>query len=213
MDLDFASMDAPMTLIAGLIAALALAQTPAAAPIPDEAKLMPIIAERDTALFSTMFDRCDPAALADLVTDDLEFYHDRGGLTATRTVFVADYAKGCEARKAPDAWRSRRELVPGSMRVFAIPGVGAVEEASHLFYERQGDGPKGWSVAPASRCSGGWRTAIGGWPAPSVSTMRPHPRLRTEDAKRPRRFRQGLIVRLLKLDRLSEQPGIFRPRR
>jgi len=162
MGLEWASTDAPMTLIAGLIAALALAQTPAAAPIiPDEATLMPIIAERDAALFSTMFDRCDPAALADLVTDDLEFYHDRGGLTATRTVFVADYAKGCEARKAPDAWRSRRELVPGSMRVFAIPGVGAVEEASHLFYERQGDGPE--SLVGRARFSLLWRLEDGHW--------------------------------------------------
>lgn len=155
-----------MPLIAGLIAALALAQTPAQTPppgvvIPDEATLIPIIAERDAALFTTMFDRCDPAALADLVTDDLEFYHDRGGLTATRAVFVADYAKGCEARKAPDAWRSRRELVPGTMRVYAIPGVGAVEEASHLFYERQGDGPE--TLVGRARFSMLWRLEGGQW--------------------------------------------------
>ncbi len=151
-----------MPLIAGLIAALAVAQTPAsAAAIPDEAALASIIAERDAALFATMFDRCDPAALADLVTDDLEFYHDRGGLTATRTAFVADYAKGCEAKKAPDAWRSRRELVPGTMKIYAIPGVGAVEEASHLFYERQGDGPE--TLVGRARFSMLWRLEDGHW--------------------------------------------------
>lgn len=151
-----------MPLIAGLVAALAAAQTPApAVVIPDGAALTPIIAERDAALFSTMFDRCDPAALADLVADDLEFYHDRGGLTATRTAFVADYAKGCEARKAPDAWRSRRELVPGTMRVYPIPGVGAVEEASHLFYERQGDGPE--TLVGRARLSMLWRLEDGHW--------------------------------------------------
>ena len=151
-----------MPLIAGLIAALAVAQTPApAATIPEEAALAPIIAERDAVLFATMFDRCDPAALADLVTDDLEFYHDRGGLTATRTTFVADYAKGCEARKAPNAWRSRRELVPGTMQVYAIPGVGAVEEASHLFYERQGDGPE--KLVGRARFSMLWRLEDGHW--------------------------------------------------
>lgn len=151
-----------MPLIAGLIAALAVAQSPApAAAIPDEAVLAPIIAERDAALFATMFDRCDPAALADLVSEDLEFYHDRGGLTATRTAFVEDYAKGCEARKAPDARRSRRELVPGTMKIYAIPGVGAVEEASHLFYERQGDGPE--TLVGRARFSMLWRLEDGHW--------------------------------------------------
>ncbi|PQZ75060.1 MULTISPECIES: nuclear transport factor 2 family protein [unclassified Brevundimonas] len=151
-----------MPLISGLIAALAVAQSPApAAAIPDEAALAPIIAERDAVLFATMFDRCDPAALADLVSEDLEFYHDRGGLTATRTAFVADYAKGCETKKAPDAWRSRRELVPGTMRVYAIPGVGAVEEASHLFYERQGDGPE--TLVGRARFSMLWRLEDGQW--------------------------------------------------
>jgi len=151
-----------MPLIAGLIAALTLVQTPAPeVVIPDEAALVTIVAERDAALFATMFDRCDPAALADLVTDDLEFYHDRGGLTATRAAFVADYAGACEARKAPDAWRSRRELVPGTMKVYAIPGVGAVEEASHLFYERQGDGPE--KLAGRARFSMLWRLEDGRW--------------------------------------------------
>ena len=149
-----------MPLIAGLIAALIQTAAPAVV-IPDEAALIPIIAERDTALFTTMFDRCDPATLADLVTDDLEFYHDRGGLTATRAVFVADYAKGCEAKKASDAWRSRRELVPGSMRVYAIPGVGAVEEGSHVFYERQGDGPE--TLTGRARFSVLWRLEDGHW--------------------------------------------------
>lgn len=144
---------AAMPLIAGLFAALMLSQTPAAPH--DDAALAPIIAERDAALFSVMFDRCDPEALADLVTDDLEFYHDRGGLTATRTRFIDDYRQGCTARAAPDAWRSRRELVPGTMRVYAIPGVGAVEEGSHLFYERQGDGPE--TLVGRARFSVLWR--------------------------------------------------------
>lgn len=154
-------------LIAALFAA-AMSMTgvqtppaPAAIQIPDQPELTPIIAARDTALFTTMFDRCDPAALADLVTGDLEFYHDKGGLTATRTAFVDGYAKSCEAAKAPDAYRSRRELVPGTMRVYAIPGVGAVEEGSHLFYERQGDGPE--KLVGRARFSMLWRLEGDQW--------------------------------------------------
>ncbi|HWQ86467.1 nuclear transport factor 2 family protein [Brevundimonas sp.] len=148
-----------MTLPA-LLAALAILQTPATV-IPDQPLLDETIAARDTALFSVMFDQCDPAALADLVTDDLEFYHDQAGLIATRAAFVEDYRRGCEARKTPDAFRSRRELVAGSMRVYAIPGIGAVEEGSHVFYERQGDGPE--KLVGRARFSVLWKLDDGVW--------------------------------------------------
>ncbi|MFC5371432.1 nuclear transport factor 2 family protein [Brevundimonas faecalis] len=152
-----------MPFVAGLIAALALHQSPASPPValPDQTALEAAIAERDAALFSVMFDGCDPAALADLVTEDVEFYHDKGGLIATRAAFVADYRKNCEARRAPDAWRSRRELVPGTMRVYPIPGVGAVEEGGHVFYERQGDGPE--TLVGRARFSVLWRWEDGRW--------------------------------------------------
>jgi hypothetical protein len=47
------------------------------------------------------------------------------------------------------------------LRVFAIPGVGAVEEASHLFYERQGDGPE--TLVGRARFSMLWRLEDGHW--------------------------------------------------
>jgi hypothetical protein len=78
-----------------------------------------------------------------MVTDDLEFVHDKDGFQYhDGKSLVADYARQCEAKKAPDAWRSRRELVAGSMHVDPVPGYGAIEEGDHVFYERQGDGPE-----------------------------------------------------------------------
>jgi len=44
-----------------------------------EPSLTQVIAARDALLFDVMFAGCDPAALAALVTDDMEFYHDKGG--------------------------------------------------------------------------------------------------------------------------------------
>lgn len=128
-------------LLPALFAALALTQ--AAAPvIPDQPALTEALQARDAALFRVMFDECDPAALSDLVTGDVEFYHDKGGAMTGRETFVEDYRKNCEAKRAPDAWRSRRVLVPDSFKVQAIPGYGAVAEGDHLFYERQGEGPQ-----------------------------------------------------------------------
>ena len=148
-------------LMTPLFAALALLQAQPAV-VPAEPALTEAIAARDSALFSVIFDQCDPPALADLVTEDLEFYHDRGGAMFTRQTFVADYDRNCNARKAPDSWRSRRELVPGTLKVHAIPGFGAVAEGTHLFYERRGDGPE--ALAGRARFSVLWKLeADGQW--------------------------------------------------
>lgn len=100
------------------------------------------IAERDAVLFEVMFNRCEPDVLAELLTEDMEFYHDLGGAMIGREAFVADYARNCAARLAPDAWRSRRVLTPGSLMVHAVPGYGAYAEGAHTFHERRGDGPE-----------------------------------------------------------------------
>ena len=146
----------------GLLAALALIQTPPVA-LPDGPALTAAIADRDAELFSVMFERCEPSALADLVTPDFEFYHDKAGRMAGRDAFVTDYATGCEAKKAPDAWRSRRVLVADTLRVYPIPGYGAVEEGTHLFYERQGDGPE--ALVGRARFSIVWTLEQGRWRA------------------------------------------------
>jgi len=145
-----------------LLAAMALIQTPPVV-LPDGPALTAAIAGRDAELFSVMFDRCEPEALADIVTADFEFYHDKGGRVAGREAFVADYRTGCEAKKAPDAWRSRRVLVADTLRVYPIPGYGAVEEGTHLFYERQGDGPE--SLVGRARFSIVWTLEDGRWRA------------------------------------------------
>jgi hypothetical protein len=124
-----------------LAASPAMAAEPAA--MPEGAALTEAIRAADSALFDLFFTGCDPAKLRAMVTDSLEFYHDKGGVTASSgEEFVAGYTKGCEAKKAPDAWRSRRALVPESLHVDPVPGFGAMEVGEHLFYERQGDGPE-----------------------------------------------------------------------
>lgn len=127
--------------------------------VPTEPALTKAIAARDAVLFDVMFAQCDPAGLAAAVTDDMEFYHDKGGAMG-RDAFIADYAKSCAAKRAPDAWRSRRELVAETLKVYAIPGFGAVEEGTHLFYERKGDGPE--RLAGKARFSILWKLGADG---------------------------------------------------
>jgi hypothetical protein len=130
-------------LFACTVAAVPSGAQVAPPTIPVGAALTRSITSADSDLFALFFQGCDPARLATLVTDDLEFYHDKAGVVATSgAAFVADYAKSCEARKAPDAWRSRRALVPESLQVDPVPGYGAIEHGEHRFYERKGDGPE-----------------------------------------------------------------------
>ena len=131
---------------------------------PDPA-LTAEIQAADAALFATFFTECDPAKLAKMVAPDLEMYHDKDGVVALGgKAFVDMYAKRCEEKKAPDAWRSRRELVAGTLRVDPVPGYGAIEEGDHVFYERQGDGPeklvgKAHFVQLWHRTSEGWQVS------------------------------------------------------
>lgn len=147
-------------MIALAFAALALVQS-APDMDTDAAALAGAIAREDARVFQVMFERCEPDVLADLVTEDFEFYHDRGGAMIGRDAFVDDYRRACEGRAAPDAWRSRRELTPGSMQVHPIPGYGAVSEGAHVFHERRGDGPE--RLAGRARFSILWQHEDGRW--------------------------------------------------
>ncbi|MFL6855126.1 MAG: nuclear transport factor 2 family protein [Sphingomicrobium sp.] len=135
----------------------------AAAPvIPPQPQLTEQIAEADTALFTLYFAGCDAARMRAMVTPDVEFYHDKGGMIAhDADGLVADYMKECEAKKAPDAWRSRRELVRSSLAVDPVPGHGAIETGEHLFYERKGEGPE--KLVGRARFAIVWKLDPDGW--------------------------------------------------
>ncbi|MGX5730956.1 nuclear transport factor 2 family protein [Pseudoxanthomonas beigongshangi] len=148
----------------GLPALPVLPAEPAAGPVtlPAPEELKRIIHEQDRALFAITFETCDIEALKPMLADDLEFYHDKGGLVArSATDFIAITEKNCAARRAPDAWRSRRELIESSLRVDPIPGYGAMEIGEHRFHERRGDGPeKAVGIAGFSQV---WKLEDGRW--------------------------------------------------
>ncbi len=129
-------------------------------PAPEELKR--IIREQDLALFAITFETCDIEALKPMLADDLEFYHDKGGMVSRSAAdFIAVIEKNCAAWKAPDAWRSRRELIESSLQVDPIPGYGAMEIGEHRFHERKGDGPeKAVGMAGFSQV---WKLEGGQW--------------------------------------------------
>lgn len=87
--------------------------------------LFATVAALDTKLFDA-YNHCDLTTMGAMVTDDLEFYHDKTGLAVGKQPFV-------EAIKNNICGKTQRTLVPGSMEVYPLKGYGAVEIGVHRF--------------------------------------------------------------------------------
>ena len=105
--------------------------TPGAVTSP---QLVATLAERDRALFDAVFG-CDIDALRPMVAADFEFLHDKHGKVAdSGAKFVANVADGCRRQAEGTDFRSRRELVQGTLQTYALDGYGAVQLGTHRFY-------------------------------------------------------------------------------
>lgn len=79
----------------------------------------------DSKLF-TAYNHCDLQTLGEMVSDDLEFYHDQTGLSVGKAPFLA-------AIKQNICGKVHRTLVPDSLEVYPLKGYGAVEIGVHRF--------------------------------------------------------------------------------
>lgn len=80
----------------------------------------------DSVLF-TAFNNRDVEVFKSLFTEDLEFFHDKGGLTNY------DYTVNFMKDVAQNNNQLRRDLVEGSLEVYPIPGYGAIQVGTHRF--------------------------------------------------------------------------------
>ena len=110
-----------------LLIAAALANS-AQSPTPshESDQLIETIAQMDTAVFDA-FNAHNVDRLMSFFTDDLEFYHDTGGLTGYQQT-TDNFRK--LFTNVPDI---HRDLVPGSLEVYPIKDYGAIELGVHRF--------------------------------------------------------------------------------
>jgi ketosteroid isomerase-like protein len=78
------------------------------------------------ARFFAAYNRCDLPTISSLVSEDLEFYHDKTGLARGRQSLV-------DGIKNNICGKVSRELVPGTLQVYPIANYGAVEIGVHRF--------------------------------------------------------------------------------
>jgi len=94
--------------------------------IKSQEQLEKAIASLDAALFDS-YNRCDLQKFAAFFADDVEFYHDQGGVTLGKSALT-------NSVKANICGKVTRELVPGTLQVYPMKGYGAVEMGVHRFH-------------------------------------------------------------------------------
>jgi Domain of unknown function (DUF4440) len=94
--------------------------------IKSEGELTRAVTALDKQLFDA-YNTCNIEKLGTLVVDDLEFYHDKTGLTVGKKPFL-------DAIKMNICGKVTRELVAGSLEVYPLHGYGAVEIGVHRFH-------------------------------------------------------------------------------
>jgi hypothetical protein len=103
----------------------------AIAETSEQSDLIRQIVIADSIFFQALND-CDLKSYEHFLTDDFEFYHDRGGLTKSREAEMKSINTFCgEQRKRQTL---RRELVKESVEINPIRGYGAIEAGRHRFY-------------------------------------------------------------------------------
>lgn len=81
----------------------------------------------DNLLFESL-SNCDTLSYKNYFTKDLEFYHDKAGVSSYKNE-IASVVKNCKK-----GVKVRRELVPNTLKVFPVQDYGAIEEGKHTFY-------------------------------------------------------------------------------
>ena len=113
------------------------------AQVDKNSDLYKTILIQDSLLFNIGFNKCDISQFENLLSENLEFYHDKNGISDKKK-FLNDIKNGLCTD--PEKFQSRRALLPGTTNIFALynNGIlyGAIQEGIHQFFEKQGQNPE-----------------------------------------------------------------------
>ncbi len=96
---------------------------------PVDIALQNKIEELDS-IFFTAYNTCDLDQQSELISEDIEFFHDKGGLSTSKSDIM-------EAMKNNICGKVTRELIKGSIEVYPIHNYGAVQIGYHKFFNNQ----------------------------------------------------------------------------
>jgi ketosteroid isomerase-like protein len=91
-------------------------------------KLYDEIVKMDEVFF-TAYNKCDMKTQANILSEDLEFFHDKGGLATSKQSILESLEKNiCN--------KVKRTLIKGSIEVYPINNYGAVQIGFHKFFNK-----------------------------------------------------------------------------
>ncbi len=93
-----------------------------------------IILHLDSAFWKA-YNNCDTPQFKNFITDDVEFYHDKGGITMGAVALTGSFEKNLCGNPG---YHLRREVVEGTVKVYPLQNgddiYGAVISGEHVFY-------------------------------------------------------------------------------
>ncbi len=92
-------------------------------------QLKEAILEKDEQFWQA-YNQCNVNQMISFLAEDLEFYHDKNGLTKGLTNFKKALTEGLCANGP----QLRRQVKEGSVEVFPLKGIGAIISGEHYFY-------------------------------------------------------------------------------
>jgi len=126
--------------------------------VPADHELYQTVVRLDSLYFDT-YNNCNMAKMDSLTAEDIEFYHDRGGLeTSKKNLLESIHNNICG--------KVKRILTPNSIEAYEIPGYGAIEFGYHSFSNIEEPG-----VSKPSKFVAIWRNKDGRWQITRVISL------------------------------------------
>ena len=145
-----------IALVLPLLCATALCgqqKVPSLDEIESHGGLEEAITALDAALFDA-YNHCDLKTFDSLLADDVEFYHDQGGVTLGREKLTESVKNNiCTGD-------TQRVLVPGTLKIYYMKGYGAIETGVHRFLHPKTEAVNGTGEASFVQL---WRYRDGAW--------------------------------------------------
>jgi hypothetical protein len=132
--------------------------------IKNQADLDKAITALDTKLFDA-YNHCDLKTFDSLLADDVEFYHDQGGVTLGRQKLTESIKNNiCTGD-------TQRVLVPGTLKIYYMNGYGAIEMGVHRFLHPKTEAANGTGEGSFVHL---WRYKDGVWKVTRVLSYDHH---------------------------------------
>lgn len=98
---------------------------------------------KNDSLFWLAYNKCDIAGMRVFIADDMEFYHDKGGVQKGLRAFEETSRKNlCSSNN----WQLRREAIQGSVRFYPMESngkaYGAILSGDHKFFVTENGKPE-----------------------------------------------------------------------